>query len=109
MKITKAVNHGRVRWRVNDPNGQDGRRQRMFFETKEAAEAYVKERTAETKAFGVHFRAIPEKDRAGLMFQLQRLDGLGWTLTSNSKPCLERELQLHSQMHLLCHGKAEFS
>jgi len=80
VKISKVIKHGQTRWRVNDPNGPDGKRQRKFFETKEAAETYVKERTAETKAFGVHFTTIPANERAALMFQLQRLNGLGWTL-----------------------------
>jgi hypothetical protein len=42
MKIKKVVHHGKVRWRVNDPRGTDGKRQRKFFETKEAAERFCK-------------------------------------------------------------------
>ncbi len=82
MKITKAVNHGKVRWRVNEAIGNDGKRLRKFFETKEAAETYVRERTAETKAFGVHFTTIPPNERAGIVYQLQRLNALGWTLAA---------------------------
>jgi integrase len=80
MKITKAINHGKTRWRVNEATGSDGKRLRKFFETKEAAETYVRERSAETKAFGVHFTTIPPNERAALVYQLQRLATLGWTL-----------------------------
>jgi hypothetical protein len=38
MKIKKTVHNGRIRWRVNDPHGTNGKRQRKFFETKESAE-----------------------------------------------------------------------
>jgi site-specific recombinase XerD len=80
MKIKKVTKHGKPRWRVNDPNGPNGKRQRRFFETKEAAEEFVKERRDDTKEFGSHFASIPTGERAGLMYQLQRLNGLGWTL-----------------------------
>jgi len=80
MKITKVNKNGELRWRVNDPNGPNGKRQRKFFETKEAAEAYVKERSANAKAYGVKFTTIPAKERAGIMYQLERLKDLGWTL-----------------------------
>ena len=80
MKITKVQHHGKTRYRVNDPNGQDGKRQRKFFDTREAAEKYTKKRTADTKAFGVHFTTIPANERAGIAYQLQRLSVLGWTL-----------------------------
>jgi hypothetical protein len=43
MKITKIVNHGQTRWRVNDSRGTDGKRQRKFFETKEDAEKFAKQ------------------------------------------------------------------
>ena len=54
MKITKVQHHGQIRYRVNVPNGEGGKRQRKFFETKEAAEDFARERTTETKQFGVH-------------------------------------------------------
>jgi hypothetical protein len=38
MKIKKVVHHGKIRWRVNDPKDANRKRQRKFFETKEAAE-----------------------------------------------------------------------
>lgn len=82
MKITKAINHGRTRYRVNEPQGPDGKRQRKFFDTREEAERYVKERTKDTKAFGIHFTTIPPTERAGIAYQLQRLDRLGWTLAA---------------------------
>ena len=53
-----------------------------FSTPKEAAETFTKERSAETKAFGVHFTTIPQNDRAAFVYQLQRLDGLGWTLAA---------------------------
>jgi hypothetical protein len=34
MKIKRVVHHGKIRWRVNDPRGANGKRQRKFFETK---------------------------------------------------------------------------
>jgi hypothetical protein len=40
MKIAKVIHHGQTRYRVNDPSGSDGKRQRKFFETREAAESY---------------------------------------------------------------------
>jgi integrase len=80
MKISKVIKNGEARWRVNDPNGPNGKRQRKFFETKDAAEAYAKERSTDTKAYGVEFTTIPAKERAGIMYQLERLKGLGWTL-----------------------------
>ena len=80
MKITKSKNHGKICWLVNDPNGPDGKRQRKFFDTREAADAYAKERTAETKAYGVHFTTIPQNERAAFLYQLERIRVLGWTL-----------------------------
>jgi len=64
MKITKVTHHGEIRYRVNDPHGPNGKRQRKFFEDRDAAEKFVSERTADTKAFGVHFTTIPNKERA---------------------------------------------
>lgn len=80
MKITKITHHGQTRFRVNDPHGPDGKRQRKFFDTREAAEDYVKTRTADTRAFGIHFTTIPPNERAAIVYQLQRLTALGWTL-----------------------------
>ena len=77
MTITKVKHHERTRYRVNDPHGPEGKRQRKFFDTREGAEAFVKERTADTKAFGVHMTTISATDRAALAYQLKRLDALG--------------------------------
>lgn len=82
MKITKAINHGQIRYRVNEPQGPDGKRQRKFFDTREEAERYTRERTKDTKAFGVHFTTIPSNERAAIAYQLQRLNTLGWTLAA---------------------------
>ena len=70
MRISKVSNHGQTRFRVNEPQGPDGKRQRKFFDTREAAENYVKERTDDSKAFGIHFTTIPTKDRAVIVYQL---------------------------------------
>ena len=67
MKITKVKHHYQIRFRVNEPNGPNGKRQRKFFDTREAAESYVKERTDDTKAFGAHFTTIPQEERAGIV------------------------------------------
>jgi site-specific recombinase XerD len=80
MKITKTVHNGNVRYRVNEAQGQDGKRQRKFFDSREAAEQYVKERTADTRAFGIHIGTIPASERAAIAYQLGRLKTLGWTL-----------------------------
>ncbi len=64
MKVTKVIHHGKVRFRVNEAQGPDGKRQRKFFDTREAAESYVKERTDDSKAFGIHFTTVPTKERA---------------------------------------------
>lgn len=80
MKISKVTNHGQIRFRVNEPQGPDGKRQRKFFDTREAAENYVKERTDDSKAFGIHFTTIPTKERAVIVYQLDRLKKLGWEL-----------------------------
>lgn len=69
MKITKAINHGQIRYRFNEPQGPDGKRQRKFFDTREEAERYVKGRTKDTQAFGVHFTTIPPNERAGIAYQ----------------------------------------
>jgi integrase len=90
MKIAKVQHHGQTRYRVNDPHGPDGKRQRKFFDTREAAENYIKERTADTKAFGVHVSAIPPEERAALAFQLQRLKKLGWSLAA-AVDCIEKQ------------------
>jgi hypothetical protein len=60
-EVTKVLKHGQVRWRVNDASGTDGKRQRKFFETKEAAEQFVKDRTANTKNFGTLFATFPQR------------------------------------------------
>ncbi len=65
MKITKVIKQGEIRWRVNDPNGPEGKRQRKFFATWEEAEHFTKDCVAETKAYGVEFGSIPPKERAG--------------------------------------------
>ncbi len=80
MKITKVIHNGNTRYRVNQAQGQNGKRQRKFFETKEAAEQYVKDRTADTKAYGIHFATIPTTERAAIVYQLDRLKKLGWML-----------------------------
>lgn len=80
MKIAKVVHNGNTRYRVNEAQGQDGKRQRKFFETREAAEEYVKQRKEETRAYGVHFATIPVTERASIGYQLERLKTLGWTL-----------------------------
>src|SRR5262245_59334825 len=80
MKIAKVIHHGQTRYRVNDPSGPDGKRQRKFFETREAAEAYVKDRSADKREFGLRFVTQPPAERAVIAYQLQRLKDLGWTL-----------------------------
>ena len=80
MKIAKVIHHGQTRYRVNDPSGPDGKRQRKFFDTREAAEAYVKDRSADKKEFGLRFVTQPPAERAVIAYQLQRLKDLGWTL-----------------------------
>ena len=80
MKISKINHNGNVRYRVNEAQGQDGKRQRKFFETREAADEYVKQRTAETRAFGIHYTTIPANERAAIAYHLERLKALGWTL-----------------------------
>jgi integrase len=80
MKISKVIHCGNTRYRVNEAQGPDGKRQRKFFETREAAEEYVKERTADTRAFGIHITTIPAHERAAIAYQLERLKKLGWTL-----------------------------
>jgi hypothetical protein len=80
MKIKKVAHHGKIRWRVNDPRGTNGKRQRKFFETKEAAERFVRQQQADRHAFGVHFSSIPPSERASLGYQLDRLRKLGWDL-----------------------------
>lgn len=82
MKITKIQNHGQVRYRVNDANGPDGKRQRKFFETREEAEQYLKDRRQDTRTFGVHFVTIPPAERAVISHELDRLKQLGWTLSA---------------------------
>lgn len=39
MKITQTINHGKSRWRLNVQRG--GYRKRLFFATREEAEAFV--------------------------------------------------------------------
>jgi integrase len=80
MKIKKIVNHGKTRWRVNDPRGTDGKRQRKFFETKEDAERFARQQKADRHAYGAYFVSIPPSERAVLAYQMERLRKLGWTL-----------------------------
>jgi integrase len=80
MKITKAQNHGQIRFRVNEPQGPNGKRLRKFLDSREDAESYVKERTADSKAYGIHFTTIPQEERAAIVYQLDRLKKLGWEL-----------------------------
>ena len=80
MKISKIIHNGNTRYRVNEAQGPDGKRLRKFFESREAAEQYVKQRSADTRAFGIHFTTIPANERASIGYQLERLKALGWTL-----------------------------
>lgn len=80
MKIAKTLHHGNTRYRVNEEQGPDGKRLRKIFETREAAEEYVKQRKADTRAFGVRFATIPPTERANISYLLERLKLLGWTL-----------------------------
>ena len=82
MKITKTIHIGNVRYRVNEAQGPDGKRQRKFFDSRDAAEQYVKQRTVDTRAFGIHFTTIPANERASIGYQLERLKTLGWTLAA---------------------------
>ena len=82
MKISKTIHSGKVRYRVNEEQGPGGKRQRKFFETREAAEQYVKQRKADTRAFGIHFTTIPPNERAAIGYQLERLKKIGWTLAA---------------------------
>lgn len=81
MTGSKIQSHGQVRYRVNDANGPDGKRQRKFFETREEAENYIKDRKQDTKTFGVQFITIPPAERAVINHQLDRLDKLGCSLS----------------------------
>ena len=80
MKIKKVKNHGTIRWRVNDPRGANGKRQRKFFETREDAERFARQQKADHHAYGIHFATIPPSERAALWYQLERLRKLGWNL-----------------------------
>ena len=80
MKITKFEYHGTVRWRVNDPQGTNGKRQRKFFESREDADRFARQQTADRKAYGIHCVTIPPRERAALGYQLERLRTLGWNL-----------------------------
>jgi integrase len=82
MKVAKVRNHGKTRWRVNDHSGPGGKRQRKFFDTREAAERYDRQRTDDRNAYGIHFATIPASERAALGYHLQRIHALGWTLAS---------------------------
>jgi integrase len=82
MKITKVFHHEKTRWRVNDPQGPDGKRQRKFFDTREAAARYARQRNEDRRAYGIRFATIPPAERASLGYQLSRLHGLGWNLAS---------------------------
>ena len=77
MKIAKVIHHGQTRYRVNDPSGPDGKRQRKFFDTREAAEAFVKDRSADKKEFGLRFVTQPPAEHAVIAYQPQTLEGFG--------------------------------
>lgn len=72
MKIAKVIHQGQTRCRVNDPSGPAGKRQRKFFETREAAEAYVKDRSTDKKEFALRFVTQPPAQRSG-SFQRRRI------------------------------------
>ena len=80
MKIKKIVNHGKIRWHVNDALGKDGKRQRRFFESREDAEDFMRQLKADRRVFGNHFTAIPPSERVILGYQLDQLRKLGWNL-----------------------------
>ena len=80
MKIKKIVHHGKIRRRVNDPRGTDGKRQRKFFGTKEDAEKFAEQQKADRHAYGVFFVSIPPGERAVLAHQIERLREPGRTL-----------------------------
>jgi integrase len=82
MKVSRVIKHGNVRYSVNEAQGTGGMRQRKFFETREAAEQYVRQRTEEIKAYGIHFATISTSERATIGYQLDRLKTLGWTLAA---------------------------
>ena len=76
MKITKVEYHGTVRWRVNDPQGTNGKRQRKFFESREAADRFARQQTADCQAYGIQFVTILPRERAASGYQLER--GARW-------------------------------
>lgn len=80
MKITKSLKNGAVRWRVNDPQGPHGKRQRRWFPSEAEARRYVKQRTDDRNSFGIWFSTMPARDRAALGYHLQRLTAAGWSL-----------------------------
>jgi hypothetical protein len=99
MKIKKVIHHGRIRWRVNDPRGTNGKRQRKFFETKEAAERFTRQQEADRRAYGIHFTSIPPSERAALIYQLERLRKLGWNLAA-AVDFIERQGKLSPSISL---------
>lgn len=82
MKITKIWKNAKWQYRVNDPYGPHGKRQRRFFGTREAAERYARQRTDDRNSFGIYFACMPASERAALAYHLQRLRRLGWSLAA---------------------------
>lgn len=82
MKVTKVMKHGKTRWRVNNPHGPNGKRQRRFFDSQAAAERWARERTKDQHSFGIHVAEMASQDRAALGYHLQRLKDAGWNLAA---------------------------
>lgn len=80
MKIKAALKNGRARFRLNDPHGPGGKRQRRFLRTRQEAEACLRQRKETVRSFGVHFATLTPAQQAELATQLNRLQRLGWTL-----------------------------
>jgi integrase len=78
MKTTETTKRGKTVWRVNDPNGPGGKRQRRFFHSRADAESYVRQRKETVRAFGIHFATFTPAQQADLAAQLHRLRRMGW-------------------------------
>ena len=78
MTITKTKHNGRDEWKVDFRVA--GKRQRVFFITKDAAEKYAESVVAETRELGERAHNITHEERMELETAKQILAGTGATL-----------------------------
>ncbi|MBC8002861.1 MAG: hypothetical protein H7X97_09775 [Opitutaceae bacterium] len=81
LVISPVTKNGKPAFVVNIPAGvSGGTRKRKFFEKRTAGETFVREWRAETFDYGARWVALSDRQRAGVVYHMDRLAEADWSL-----------------------------